>query len=118
MKTNMKALLIDCIKQEVTEINIKGGLKGWYNALSTEFGKVSLVEVVYANLPKGDAILCDEEGMYSNIYGGIQLETTGIQLINNCLVIGCADKNGNTTDVKATAEEFSKYISFLTPIKK
>jgi hypothetical protein len=103
----MKAILIDTTNQTIVEVDIKGDLKSWYEAI-----KCDIVEIA-VRLDNGDMILVDEEGLWKSptmYFTYNHAEYMNYPFAGKGLVIG---GNGeDTTDAKSTLQEIANKVRF------
>ena len=95
----MKALLINPENKTVTTVDLGKGLDAIYKAMDCD-----LFDVV--NLPNGDAIYVDDEGLLKpdKIIGAFIFPNWNYPLVNKCLVIGTNRATGNSVSCKSTPE--------------
>lgn len=66
--------------------------------------------VMFENL---DSIYCDDEGWFKRTQGGFMMPDWNYPIVNNALILG-TDLEGNSVDVKMTAEELQRKIIYIT----
>lgn len=107
----MKAILIDVVNQTVTDVNVEGGLQGWYKLIGCNYVECAH----YFN--EHDSIMVDEEGLFKQPEAFFFVEGAHQPFAGNGLVVG-VDENGETVDVNMTAEELIRRgVEFIHPMK-
>jgi hypothetical protein len=103
----MKAILIDTTNQTISEVDIKGDLTSWYEAINCDIVEIAV------RLDNGDIILVDEEGLWkspSKFFTYNHAEYTNYPFAGKGLVIG---SNGeDTSDAKSTVQEIADKVKF------
>src|SRR5574343_1281358 len=110
MKT--KALFIDAKEKTITEVKIGNGLKDVYDLIG---GECQLVETAFYG-KEGDWCVVDEEGLFHSHETGFAVMGEDGEMLNVFVGSGVmmgADEEGDTVDVKTTAEELSKRIQWV-----
>jgi len=105
----MKAILIDALNCRVKEIQIKGDLQSYYQAIGCD-----LVQVGYYLDKEGDVILVDEEGLLK--YNEHFFSYRGQIFSGNGLIIG-TDAEGESASCLTELSDIIKDIEILRPYR-
>jgi hypothetical protein len=104
-----KAIKIDVETQSVTIIEVDD-LKSYYDAIGNG---CKLVQTVFQS-ENDDMLFCDEEGCLrpDDIKGGFLLECWKGIIVNNAIISG-TDDEGESIDVKTTAEQIQSQVRWF-----
>lgn len=93
----LKAVLLDCKKQEAHAIEIKDNLESYYNLVGTD-----IIDVVTRKINgKAYDVICDEEGLFKHDCVISAINAQGrFQLVNSLVIVGCSDSEGCETSLK------------------
>lgn len=103
----MKAILIDPTKRTIEEIQIDGSLQSFYAALGCKYVDVA------CNLPNGDTIYVDDEGLFAPAPVDYFQISHGYQPYAGKAIIVNTDSEGNTRAVQSTLDDIKSDIVFI-----
>ena len=103
----MKALLIDPTTRTVTEIHIDGSLQSFYAALGCKYVAVA------CDLPNGDTIYVDDEGLFAPAPVDYFQISHGYQPYAGKGLIVHTDQDGETRAVKSTLDDIKSDVVFI-----
>jgi hypothetical protein len=105
-----KAIFIDVVKQEVSEISMSDN---WQD-IAPQIGNGCRLFCCPVTFDNNDSLFADDEAiLHDEMVGGFYLEGFRIPILNNALIMG-ADEEGDTTDCKTTVESIKSQIRFVT----
>lgn len=96
----MKAILIDAYNKTISEMDIKGDLQSWYDALDVE-----LLESAHY-FENGDCVLVDEEGLLKPCNHFFCIAGSEQIFAGSGLVVGYDDQ-GEALDCASSADEMA-----------
>lgn len=102
----MKALLIDPVEKTVTTVEHNGDFHQIHDLIGCGTFDCPVT------LENEDTLYCDDEGLYKDQKGGIIMEDWAYPILGKILVLG-TDDEGNSVDVKTTAEEMTQLITWV-----
>jgi hypothetical protein len=103
----MKAILIDAKNREVKEVEIKGDLESWYEAIGCGMVECALY------FDNHDSIMVDEEGLFNDQCDEFFFVKGGHQpFAGNGLVVG-TDNMGESVSTKITVDEVKSKVKFM-----
>lgn len=105
----MKALHINVITKEITEIDLEKGLQPLYKALECD----TFAAVVPRGFPAGDCLYIDDEGLLKEPIGAFTVKGFPQVLSGHGLVVG-TDEDGDSADVKLTLDELKEIAEFTS----
>ena len=108
----MRAILIDPVKQAVTEVQWDGTLKDIYAHTQTD-----RVEIAVSWQCDDFAVYVDEEGLFKQNQEFFQLMGCYSPLAGRGLMVGPVDNDGNETELKFPLADAEAYITWLPGIE-
>jgi len=105
----MRVIKIDVAKKLVHEINVKNELKSIYAAIGDE----CIGFECPVSFDNGDALYCDEEGLYHNITGGFTFPGFQYPIVGNALIIG-TDAEGGSIEPYTAISQIERKIKWVS----
>ena len=104
----MRAIKINVEKQIFEEIEIKD-----WTEIAPAIGNKCEVFSCPITLENGDTMYCDDEGLFTEQFGGIIMKDWQYPLLGNIILLN-ADELGNGTPAVSKIEDLKGQIRFIT----
>ena len=99
----MRAILLDPTDNSRKVIELEDGIQAIYDAI----GNGCRTFTCPLTLDNGDAVYCDDEGLYNeNIGGFMDFDQWGSPLVGRVLIVGTDYETGESVDCKSNPEDF------------